>query len=49
MDAGVMAPTALLVQALVSQLRVTLPAIKDFDDAMAQRAQAPPDCPLCDA
>jgi transposase len=49
MDAGVMAPTALLVHALVSQLRVTLPAIKDCDDARAQRAQAPPDCPLCDA
>src|SRR5262249_16915847 len=48
-DAGVIAPSALLVQALVSQLRVTLQAIKDFDDAIAQRAQAPPDFPLFDA
>ena len=45
-DAGVIAPSALLVQALVSQLRVTLQAIKDFDDASAQRAQAHPDFPL---
>jgi transposase len=49
MDEGVIAPTALLVQALVSQLRVTLQAIKDFDDAIAQRAQAHPDFPLFDA
>jgi transposase len=45
-DAGVIAPTALLVQALVSQLRVTLQAIDDFDEAIAQRAQSPPDFPL---
>src|SRR4029434_5001919 len=32
-DEGVITPSALLVQALVSQLRVTLQAIKDFDDA----------------
>jgi Transposase IS116/IS110/IS902 family len=44
-----MAPSALLVQALVSQLRVTWQALKDFDDAMAQRAQAHPDFPLFDA
>jgi len=45
-DAGVIAPTALLVQALVSQLRVTLQAIDDFDAAIAQRAQSHPDFPL---
>lgn len=45
-DAGVIAPTALLVQALVSQLRVTLQAINDFDAAIAQRAQSHPDFPL---
>src|SRR5438128_7088411 len=47
-DEGVIAPTALLVQALVSQLRVTVQVIKDFDDAIAQRAQAHPDFPLFD-
>jgi transposase len=45
-DAGVIAPTALLVQALVSQLRVTLQAIDDFDAAIAPRAQSHPDFPL---
>src|SRR5215813_9489995 len=45
-DAGVMAPNALLVQALVAQLRVTLQAIADFDTAIAQRAQRHPDFPL---
>jgi transposase len=44
-DAGVIAPTALLVQALVSQLRVTLQAIDNFDEAIAQRAQSHPDFP----
>jgi hypothetical protein len=48
-DAGVVVPNTLLVQALVAQLRVTLQAIADFDTAMAQRAQAHPDCPLFDA
>jgi transposase len=48
-DEGVIAPSVLLVQALVSQLRVPLQAIKDFDAAMAQRAQAHPDFPLFDA
>ena len=48
-DAGVIVPNTLLVQALVAQLRVTLQAIADFDTAMAQRAQAHPDCPLFDA
>jgi transposase len=45
-DAGGIAPTALLAQALVSQLRVTLQAIDDFDKAIAQRAQSHPDFPL---
>jgi transposase len=45
-DAGGIAPPALLVQALVRQLRVTLQAIDDFDAAIAQRAQSHPDCPL---
>jgi transposase len=45
-DAGVIAPTTRLVQALVSQLRVTLQAIDDFDEAIAPRAQSHPDCPL---
>jgi transposase len=45
-DEGVIAPTALLVQALVSQLRVTLQAIDAFDEAIAQHAQRHPDFPL---
>jgi transposase len=45
-DEGIIAPTALLVRALVSQLRVTLQAIEDFDHAIAQRAQSHPDFPL---
>lgn len=48
-DAGVIAPNALLVQALVAQLRVTLQALTDFDTAMAQCAQSHADCPLCQA
>src|SRR5213594_2968137 len=48
-DEGVIAPHALLVQALVSQLRVTLQAIETFDNAIAQRAQSHPDFPLFDA
>ena len=48
-DAGVIAPTALLVQALVAPLRGILQAIADVDQAMAQRAQCHPDCPLCAA
>jgi Transposase len=48
-DAGVIAPNALVVQALVAQLRVTLQAIAAFDTASAPRAQTPPDCPLCQA
>ena len=48
-DDGVIAPTVLLVHALVAQLRVTLQAIADFDKAIAQRAQDHPDFPLFDA
>jgi transposase len=48
-DAGVIAPTALLVRALVSQLRVTWQAIDAFDHAMAQHAQSHPDVPWVDA
>jgi transposase len=45
-DEGVIVPNALLVQALVTQLRVILQAIADFDHAIAQRAQSHPDFPL---
>jgi len=48
-DEGVIAPHALLVQALVNQLRVTLEAIATFDNAIAQRAQSHPDFPLFQA
>ena len=48
-DEGVIAPNALLVQALVAQLRVTLQAITDFDTAIAQRAQSHPDFALFQA
>jgi transposase len=48
-DEGVIVPNALLAQALVSQLRVTLQAIADFDHAIAQHAQSHPDFPLFDA
>ena len=48
-DAGVITPHALLVHALVTQLRVTLQTIADFDNAIAQHAQGPPDFPLFDA
>jgi transposase len=43
---GIITPHALLVQALVSQLRVTLQAIEDFDNAIAQCAQRHADFPL---
>src|SRR4030095_1736454 len=46
---GVITPNALLVQALVAQLRVTLQAITDFDNAIADHAQGHPDFPLFDA
>src|SRR5262247_1119850 len=48
-DDGVIAPNALLVQALVAQLRVTLQAITDFDTAIAQKAQRHPDFSLFQA
>src|SRR5262245_15788559 len=48
-DDGVIAPNALLVQALVAQLRVTLQAIAAFDTAIAQRAHSHPDFPLFQA
>jgi transposase len=48
-DEGVIAPNALLVQALVNHLRVTLEAIETFDNAIAQRAQSHPDFPLFQA
>jgi transposase len=48
-DEGIIAPTALLVQALVSQLRVTLQAIDAFDHAIAQHAQSHPDFPVFDS
>jgi transposase len=48
-DEGIITPKALLVQALVAQLRVTLRAIADFDKAIAQHAQGHPDFPLLDA
>jgi transposase len=48
-DDGVIAPNALLVQALIAQLRATLQAIADFDSAIAQRAQSHPDFSLFQA
>jgi transposase len=48
-DPGVITPNALVVQALVAQLRVTLQAITDFDNAIADHAQGHPDLPLFDA
>jgi hypothetical protein len=44
--AGGIAPKALVVQALVAQLRVILQAMTAFDHAMAPCAQQPPDCPF---
>ena len=48
-DEGVIAPNALLVQALIAQLHATLQAIADFDSAIAQRAQSHPDFSLFQA
>jgi transposase len=48
-DEGVIAPNALLVQALVSQLRVTLEAIEAFDHAITQHAHHHPDFSLFQA
>ena len=44
-----MRPQALLVKALVSQLRVTLEAMGSFDQAIAERAQQHPDVALFEA
>jgi transposase len=46
---GVIAPHALLVQALVNQLRVPWAALATCDNAIAQRAQSHPDFPLFQA
>jgi hypothetical protein len=46
---GVIAPNALVVQALGAQLRVTVQAMADFDTAIAQHAQRHPDFPLFQA
>jgi len=48
-DDGVITPNVLLVHALVAQLRVTLQAIADFDQAIAPLAQGHPDFSLFDA
>ena len=48
-DAGVITPSALLVHALVAQLRVTLQGMADCDNALAQRAQEHPDFAVFDA
>jgi transposase len=48
-DEGIITPNALVVQALVAQLRVTLQAIEEFDKAIAHRARSHPDFPLFDA
>jgi transposase len=45
-DDGIITPNALLVQALIAQLCVTLPAIADVDTAIAQHAQRHSDFPL---
>jgi hypothetical protein len=44
-DDGVITPNVLLVQALVAQLRVTVQALADVDNAIAPRAQDHPDVP----
>jgi transposase len=48
-DEGIMMPQALLVKTLVTQLRVTLEAIGNFDQAIAERAQNHPDFALFEA
>jgi transposase len=45
-DEGIITSNVLLVQALVRQLRATLQAIQDFDNAIAQHAQRHPAFPL---
>jgi transposase len=48
-DEGVIASNALMVQALMAQLRVILEAIERFDQAIAERAQSHPDYALFEA
>jgi transposase len=48
-DEGIIMPHSLLVQCLITQLRVTLEAIDSFDKAIAERAQNHPDFALFDA
>jgi transposase len=48
-DEGIIMPHALLVQSLITQLRITLAAIESFDKAIAERAQNHPDFALFDA
>ena len=48
-DEGVVMPNALMVQALIAQLRVLLETIERFDHAIAERAQRHPDYALFDA
>lgn len=48
-DEGVIQPYALLVQALVEQLRVTLRAIESFDHALAANAPQHPDFAIFDS
>jgi hypothetical protein len=48
-DAGVIAPHALRVQALVHQLRGTLEALETCENAIAQRAHNHPEFPLVQA
>lgn len=48
-DDGVIIPHALMAQALITQLRVTLEAIESFDYTIAERAQQHPDFALFEA
>ena len=48
-DEGAIIPHALMVQSLMTQLRVTLEAIERFDQAIAERAQHHPDFAVFDA
>jgi len=47
-DEAVITPNALMVEALVDQLRIVLGTIKRFDDAIAEAAGSHPDYPLFD-
>jgi transposase len=47
-DEAVIAPNALLAEALVDQLRVVLAALKQFDETIADVAESHPDFPLFD-